>query len=218
MIFVGLGAGAAARALLRLDNDGQPVPLFGNRGDGFVEPRSPRRRWRLIPTARSSSQTAAGTPTVVAGVPRGCSACWRMDSRMPSSAVTDLSRSRTCTSATVRLVLDARADGSVIVGDGDTIVAIDAVGDIDRTFGVDGRLSIHEIAWPSDRLLPDGGLLIFGLNDVAPMRMTPYSGSFDRNGQPDLDFGPGTGSVTVDLGADLLERAFRLRVCLSTGA
>ena len=100
-------------------------------------------------------------------------------------------------------VFGARADGGVIVGDGHTIVAVDAAGDIDPTFGVDGRLAVSELAGASGLLLPDGGLLIFGSRTIRPSNDTVFL-KFDRNGQPDLDFGAGTGSVTVDLGAELL--------------
>ena len=101
-------------------------------------------------------------------------------------------------------VFGARADGGVIVGDGHTIVAIDAAGDIDPTFGVDGRLALSELEWTRGLLLPDGGLLIFGSSDEAASSYDTVILKFDRNGQPDLDFGAGTGSVTVDLGAELL--------------
>jgi hypothetical protein len=53
-------------------------------------------------------------------------------------------------------------------------------------------------------LLPDGGLLIFGSRDEAASSYDTVILKFDRNGQPDLNFGSGTGSVTVDLGAELL--------------
>ena len=59
--------------------------------------------------------------------------------------------------------------------------------------------------------MPDGGLLIFGSSDEAASSNDTVFLKFDRNGQPDLDFGPGTGSVTVDLGAELLGAAFRPR-------
>lgn len=46
-------------------------------------------------------------------------------------------------------LFDSRTDGSVIVGDAHTIVAVDAAGDIDPTFGADGRLVVTQLAWAS---------------------------------------------------------------------
>ena len=133
-----------------------------------------------------------------------------MASRMPSSAETGLIEIPNLDLCNGAAVFGARADGGVIVGDGHTIVAVDAAGDIDPTFGVDGRLAVSELAWARGLLLPDGGLLIFGSSDEAASSNDTVFLKFDRNGQPDLDFGAGTGSVTVDLGAELLGEPFAL--------
>ena len=71
-------------------------------------------------------------------------------------------------------VFGARADGGVIVGDGHTIVAVDAAGDIDPTFGADGRLAVTELDSARVLLLPGGGLLIV-VPTLSPGRITPYS-------------------------------------------
>ena len=106
-------------------------------------------------------------------------------------------------------VFGARADGGVIVGDGHTIVAVDAAGDIDPTFGADGRLAVTELDSARVLLLPGGGLLIVGSDTLTGSNNTIFL-KVDRKGQPDLDFGRGTGSVTIDLGAELWP-AFRPR-------
>ena len=68
---------------------------------------------------------------------------------------------------------------------------------------MDGRLAITGLASAGRLLLPDGGLLFFGSTTETGSSDTVMQ-KFDRNGQPDLAFGPGTGSVTIDLGTALL--------------
>jgi MYXO-CTERM domain-containing protein len=109
------------------------------------------------------------------------------------------------------LVFGPRADGGVIVGNEQTIVAVDAAGNIDPTFGVNGHLDVSELD-PNGNLLmpdgglltPDGGLLFFRSGTLTGLGDTVFW-KFDRNGQLDLDFGGGTGSVTADLGAAFQE-------------
>jgi uncharacterized delta-60 repeat protein len=214
MIFVGSRSDSGARALLRLDKYGQPVNTFGSRGDGFVEP--------TVATALMGvTVDSAGKIVFLEGIANPDNICgytaqmWRLlangqpdagfgeDGRLEEIPNLDLPNQ--CVGAPV---FGARADGGVIVGDGHTIVAVDAAGEIDPTFGVDGRLDVTELTWASGLLLPEGGLLIFGSNDEAASSNDTVFLKFDRNGQPDLDFGAGTGSVTIDLGAVLLGEHF----------
>src|SRR5688572_12980255 len=213
MIFMG-SQDNSVRALLRLDKEGQPVPSFGNRGDGFVEPAL---------TATVVAVDGARTPALAVG-PGGkillAEGSWNTDSSCGSTArlqrlldkgepdaefggdgLIEIPNLDLCHGASV---FGARADGSIIVGDGRTIVAIDAAGDIEPTFGVDGRLALSDLERTRGLLLPDGGLLIFGSSDEAASSYDTIILKFDRNGQPDVEFGAGTGSVTVDLGAELL--------------
>ncbi|MGH6892294.1 MAG: hypothetical protein ACREEP_08575, partial [Dongiaceae bacterium] len=220
MVFVGALSDTLARALLRLDKDGQPVLTFGNRGDGFVEP--------ALTAARATSFAVDPDGSIVLG-----EGSWTPDSSCGSTArlqrllangqpdtgfggdgLSEIPNLELCEGA---LVFGARADGGVIIGNGHTIVAVDAAGDIDPTFGVDGRLAVSELgelAWVwGGLLLPDGGLLIFGSSHPVAVSHDAQTNDtvflkFDRNGQPDLDFGPGTGSVTVDLGAEVLGEPF----------
>jgi MYXO-CTERM domain-containing protein len=97
-------------------------------------------------------------------------------------------------------VLAARAGGGNLVGGGRSIVAIDAAGDIDTTYGAEGRLVVAERAWARGLPLPDGGLLIVASRDESASQNDTEFLKFDRNGQPDFEFGSGTGSVTVDFG------------------
>jgi len=212
MIFGGSLPNTSARALLRLDNDGQPVPSFGNRGDGLVEPAvttaqamsfaiDPDGKIFLAegdwdPDGNNCGNTARLQRLLADGQP---------DSGFGGDGLIEIPNLGLCEGAPV---LSARAGGGVIVGDGRSIVAVDAAGDIDSTFGVDGRLTVSELVWARGLLLPDGGLLIFGSSDEAASSNDTVLLKFDRNGQPDLDFGSGTGSVTVDLGAELLGEPF----------
>jgi len=208
MIFVGSLSETGAPGLLRLDNDGQPVASFGNRGDGIVE------------SALTTNGTIAlavdpdGKIVVVEGSWNHDFSTCRRTARMQrllangqpdvefgADGLIEIQNLELCRGTPV---FGARADGSIIVGDGHTIIAIDSAGEIDPTFGVDGRLGASELTWMRGLLLPDGGLLIFGSNDEAASSNDTLFLKFDRNGQPNLDYGAGTGSVTVNLGAALL--------------
>ena len=215
MIFVGALGDTGAREVLRLDSDGQPVTSFGSRGDGSVEPfAEPARttvRVILDPDGKivlaegrwssdySSCESSAWLQRLLAdGQP---------DTEFGGDGLSEIPNLDLCQGVSL---FGSRADGSVIVGDGSTIVAVDAAGDIDPTFGAGGRLVVSdivaplELAWPNDVLLPDGGLLIYGWRGVSPTANDTVFLKLDRNGQPDFSFGSGTSSVTVDLGAELL--------------
>ena len=207
MIFVGSLSDTGARALLRLDNDGEPVLSFGNLGDGFVEPALTTAVMAIDPAGKIVLAEASSDPDSTS-----CGSTARLerllangqpDAEFGSDGIIEIPNLELCEGEQV-LVFGARADGGVIVGDGHTILAVDAEGDIDLTFGVDGRLAVTELAQPRGLLLPDGGLLIFGSNTLTGSGDTVFL-KFDRNGQPDFAFGPGTGSVTVDLGAAFQE-------------
>ena len=208
LIFVGPLTDTGDRALLRIDSNGQPVLSFGSRGDGFVE------------TALTANATIAlavdpdGKIVVVEGSWNpdfsSCRSTARLqrllangqpDTEFGGDGLIEIPNLELCEGTPV---FGARADGGVIVGNGHTIVAVDAAGEIDPTFGVDGRLAVGELDWVRGLLLPDGGLLIFGSNDEGVSSNDTLFLKFDHNGQPDLNFGAGTGSVTVDLGAALL--------------
>ena len=202
-----------AHELLRLDQDGQPVLSFGDRGDGFVEP-----------TIATPQAVATGQGMVFAIDPDGrivlAESSWNLDGSCGSAArlqrllangqpdagfgggaIVEIPDLDICNGASV---FGARTEGGVIVGDGHTIVAVDAAGDIDPTFGVDGRLTVTEFASARGLLLPDGDLLIFGSSAESASWNDTVFMKFDRHGQPDLAFGSGSGSVTVDLGTALL--------------
>ena len=200
-----------ARATLRLDSDGQPVLSFGSRGDGFVEPAL------TVARATSFAVDPDGKIILAEGSWNPDSSCGNTarlqrllangqpDAEFGGDGLIEIPNLDICNGAPV---FGARADGGVIVGDGHAIVDVDATGDIDPTFGADGRLAVTELAWARALLLPDGGLLIFGSSDESASSSDTVLMKFDRNGQLDLDFGAGTGSVTVDLGAELLSEPF----------
>ena len=213
MIFAGSLSTTQARGLLRLDKDGQPVLSFGDRGDGFVEPAvtttgamsfavDPDGKVFLAEGSWNTDGSCESTARLQRLLPNG-----QPDTGFGVDGILEIPNLDICNGAPV---FGTRADGGVIVGHGQTIVAINAAGDIDPTFGVDGRLVVNEVAWPSGLLLPDGGVLIFGLRGVSPTANNTVFLKFDRNGQPDLDYGQGRGSVTVDLGAELLGKPFAL--------
>ena len=213
MIFMGALSDTQARVLLRLDKDGQPVLSFGNPGDGFVEPAGTTTgaiAFAIAPDGKillaEGSWNPDGSCENTAQLQR-LLANGQPDTGFGVDGIIEIQNLDICNGAPV---FGARPDGGVLIGHGQTIVAIDAAGDIDPTFGVDGRLVVGEVAWPSGLLLPDGGVLIFGLRGVSPTANNTVFLKFDRNGQPDLDFGQGTGSVTVDLGAELLGKPFAL--------
>ena len=206
MIFVGPLTDTGARALLRIDNDGQPVLSFGSRGDGFVETALTNATIALAVDPDGKIVVAEGSWNPDSSC-RSTARLQRLlangqpDTEFGGDGLIEIPNLELCEGTSV---FGARADGGVIVGDGHTIVAVDAAGDIDPTFGVDGRLAVGELDWVRGLLLPDGGLLIFGSSDEAASSYDTVILKFDQNGQPDLDFGSGTGSVTVDLGAELL--------------
>lgn len=196
MIFVGTLPGTGARALLRLDKDGQPVLSFGSSGDGFVVPAlrtagvmriDPAGRIVLAEGSRNPDGSCGSTARLQRLLANG-----QPDVEFGGDGIMEIRNLELCDGASV---FGARADGGVIIGDGHTIVAVDTAGDIDPTFGVHGRLALSDSTWVNGLLLPDGGLLI--VRSTAILK-------FDRNGQPDLDFGSGTGFVTLHLGADSL--------------
>ena len=209
MIFMGVLGDAAdtlPRAILRLDSAGQPVASFGTRGDGFVEPALARAR------ALAFAVDPDGKIVLGEGSWNGDVSCdsiarvqrlltdGQLDTGFGGDGIVEIPDLDICNGASI---FGVRADRSVIVGDGSTIVAVNAAGDIEPTFGVDGRLAITGLASAGRLLLPDGGLLFFGSTTETGSSDTVMQ-KFDRNGQPDLAFGPGTGSVTIDLGTALL--------------
>jgi uncharacterized delta-60 repeat protein len=210
MIFVG-SLHTGARELLRLDSDGQPVVSFGTRGDGFVElalTTIGAMAFAVDPNGKifvvegsSNSDSGCGSPARL----QRLLANGKPDAEFGGDSIIEIPNLDLCQGPAV---FGARADGSVIIGEGHTIVAVDAAGAIDPTFGVHGRLAVSELPWARGLLLPDGGLLIFGSSDEAASTNDTVFLKFDRNGQPDLNFGAGTGSVTVDLGAELLGDPF----------
>ena len=210
MIFMG-PPGDTGRALLRLDSAGQPILSFGNRGDGLVDVF-----WLNTERSTSLALDLDGRILLAEGSRNpggGCESPARLqrlladgqpDAAFAGGAVIDIPDLDICNGAAV---FGARADGSVIVGDGHAIVAFDASGAIDPTFGVDGWRIFTELGAAKGLMLPDDSLLIIGSSDEAAGSDTAFL-KFDRNGQPDLDFGHGAGSVTVDLGAELLGEPF----------
>jgi uncharacterized delta-60 repeat protein len=209
MIFLGVLGDAAdtlPRSILRLDSAGQPVASFGTRGDGFVEPALARARalaFAVDPDGKIVLGEGSWDGDVncdsIARVQR-LGADGQPDAGFGGDGIAEIPDLDICNGASV---FGVRADSSVIVGDGSTIVAVDATGEIDPTFGVDGRLAIDGLASAGRLLLPDGGLLFFGSSTDTGSSDTVMQ-KLDRNGQPDLAFGSGTGTVTVDLGAELL--------------
>jgi uncharacterized delta-60 repeat protein len=207
IIFLGALSDTLARAVLRLDNDGQPVLSFGNGGDGLVEPALTAGRatsFAIDPDGKIvlaegiwSSDASCGTAARL----QRLLANGQPDTGYGGDGIIEIPNLDVCNGAPVFV---ARDDGGVIVGDGHTIVAVDAAGDIDPTFGADGRLTVTELDSARAVLLPDGGLLIFGSNDESASSNDTVILKFGRNGRPDPDFGAGTGSVTVDLGDELL--------------
>lgn len=211
LIFWGSRSGISGRELLRLDDDGQPVLSFGGRGDGMVEPAvTPARAASLAVDPDGRIIVAQGTWNP----DESCEYTARLqrlladgqpDSAFGNGGLTQIPELDICNGAPV---FAARADGSIIVGDGNTIVAVDAAGAIDTAFGVDGRLVVSGVGLARGLTLPDGGVLIFGLSEAAESLRETVLMKFDRNGQPDLDYGTGSGSVTVDLGMVLLGESY----------
>jgi uncharacterized delta-60 repeat protein len=208
LIFVGKQLDTASREILRLDSDGQPVISFGNREDGFVETAlaagqamafaiDPDGKIVLAEVTWISDYSCSSTAQLQRLLANG-----QPDTDFGGNGIIEIPNLDICNGVPV---FGVRSDGSIIVGgDGHTITAVDAAGHIDQTFGVDGRLNVNELAWARVLLLPDGGLLISGSSDEAASANDIVLLKFDRTGQPDLDFGAGTGSVTVDVGADIL--------------
>jgi len=98
------------------------------------------------------------------------------------------------------VLFGARDDGSIVIGNRDAIVRLDASGAPDPTFGAGGRVSL---GLPAEmlrgRLLPDGGVLLVGSGSSSTAANIVLT-KFDRKGQLDSAFGGGTGSVQLDLG------------------
>ena len=208
MIFAGSLSVTQVRGLLRLDSDGQPVVSFGDRGDGFIEPAVTTAhvlalavdsdgRIVLADGSWEPGYDNCGSPARL----QRLLADGQPDTGFGGGAIIEIPDLDICNGASV---FGTRADGGVIVGDGHTIVAFDAAGDIDPTFGADGRLVVNELPSVRGLLLPDGGLLLVGSSDESTPSNDTVFLKFDRNGEPDLDFGSGTGSVSVDLGAGTL--------------
>ena len=208
MVFVGSRSDTGARALLRLDQDGQPVVSFGTGGDGFVEPALATARIAVDSDGKIVLAEWNDSPDGGCGNTRlqRLLADGQPDTGFGGDGIIEIPNLDICIApySSFTPVFGVRADGGVIVGDYRTIIAVDAAGDIDPTFGADGSLTATEPAWTGGLLLPDGGLLIFGSSSECSSSSDTVLRKFDRNGQPDLTYGSGTGSVTVDLGAALL--------------
>ncbi len=164
MIFAGSLSATQARGLLRLDSDGQPVLSFGDRGDGFIESAVTTAHVLALAVGPDGKIVLAdGTWKPGADICEGTARLQRLladgqpDTGFGSGGIIEIPDLDLCSGASV---FGARDDDGVIVGDGHTIVAVDAAGDIDPTFGVDGRLAVGELAPMSGLLLPDGGMLI----------------------------------------------------------
>jgi len=208
MIFAGPLSDAGARGLLRLDKNGQPVASFGNNGNGVVElalTTTLAMAFAVDPdgkifVAEGGAADTLGNCGTTARLQR-LLANGQPDAAFGEDALIEIPNLELCQGPAV---FGARADGSVIIGNSQTIVAVDAAGDIDPAFSVYGRMDVADFDWKSVLLLPDDSLLIVGSkNASAPPYDTAFL-KFDRNGQPDPNFGGGTGLVTVDLGTELL--------------
>jgi MYXO-CTERM domain-containing protein len=203
MIFVGGLSDRGTRALLRVDGDGQPVSAFGDRGDGFLE----YAVYMYLPMGFAVEPDGKIVLLEVGSWNSGCGSTARLqrllangqpDTEFSADGVVEIPDLDVyCDNAAV---LAARAGGGTLVGGGRSIVAIDAAGDIDTTYGAEGRLVVAERAWARGLPLPDGGLLIVASSDESVSPNDTEFLKFDRNGQPDFEFGSGTGSVTVDFG------------------
>jgi hypothetical protein len=217
MIFEGMRHDGV-RELLRLDKDGHPVVSFGSREDGIVELALTTIAAMAMAVDPEGKVLVAEGSSDLGG---GCGSPARLqrllangqpDLEFGEDGIMEIPSLDLCQGPSV---FGARADGSVIIGEGGvvtgeghTIVAVDPAGDIDLTFGVGGRLTVSELPWARGLLLADGGLLIFGSSDESASSNDTVFLKFDRHGRPDLDFGAGTGLVTVDLGAELLGDPF----------
>jgi uncharacterized delta-60 repeat protein len=206
IVFVGTHNGTGEQTLLRVDSNGEPVPSFGTDGDGFAV-------LNITTTTRVITIDSDGRIVLVEGsvdADNNCVTTARLqrlladgqpDAAFGGDGLVEIPELNTCYGTTV---FGARADGSVIVGDDDsTIVAVDTAGEIDPAFGTDGRFQVSGLASARSLLLLDGSLLVFGTSTDTGASDTVFR-KYDRNGQPDLAFGSGSGSVTVDLGTAFL--------------
>ncbi len=205
MIFLGSLSNSGTQVLLRLDEDAQPVSTFGNGGDGFVElsVSSTARKMVIDPDGRIVLAEGSTDPeNNCVGIARlqRLLADGQHDADFGGDGLIEIPDLTLCSDTPA---FGARADGGVIVGDGLAIVAVDTAGDLDSSFGIGGRLAMTEIDGARGLLLPDGGLLVVGSTTSTGPSDTTFQ-KFDRNGQPDLNFGFGTGAATADLGTEFL--------------
>lgn len=205
MIFAG-SLHTGARELMRLDKAGRPVVSFGTRRDGFVElalTTIGAMAFAVDPDGKIFIAEGSSNPLGHCGSPARLQrllANGQPDIEFGVDGIVEIPNLDLCQGVSL---LDARSGGGVIVGHGHAIVSVDAAGEIDRTFGVDGWLTVTDSVESRFLQLPDGDLLIVGSDTVTGSSDTLFR-RFVRNGQPDLDFGYGTGLVTVDLGTELL--------------
>ena len=98
------------------------------------------------------------------------------------------------------LFVRARGDGGVLVGSSRAVVALDALGAPETSFGVEGVMRLKpSVDWSSGLLLPDGGLMLAGVR-LPPSRPGITLAKFTASGQRDALFGDGTGAVERDYG------------------
>ncbi len=202
MILAGSRLDTGAREILRLDKNGQPVLTFGDRGDGFVEPAlATAQAMALAVDADGRIVLAEGSWNSDFSSCEGVARIQRLlangqpDTGFGGDGLVEIPDLNICGGA---VVFGARADGSVVVGDGQAIVAVNSAGDNDLAFGAGGRLYPPESVWTAGFLLPDESLLVYysirqptGIEDAIIAK-------FDKNGLVDTAFGSGTGQVRLD--------------------
>ena len=189
-------------ALIRLDRDGQLVTSFGGNGDGVYRLTSDESLMAIAldPTGRVllakrgpgiSNHPCSGARVVERLAPDGS-----IDTTFGVNGRSDVTGVDLCR----LLLLRARDDGGFLVGGRHALIAFDASGAPDASFGEQGLLALDpSVAWWSGLLLPDGGLLLAG-DRLPPSQPGITLAKFNASGQPDLLFGDGTGAVQRDFG------------------
>jgi hypothetical protein len=188
-------------ALLRLNARGQPDLSFGGQGDGFFRLSDNAIEYTpdRVTTVAAFTVDAAGRLVVAQHGWTAENACGgpMLLRRLLANAEPDPEFGN---GGTVELLdidlcdgpqmFAAREDGSILVGDRNTIIAIATTGGVDSEFAANGRLH-SSTWWYAGFLLPNEDLLLFNYFNAGtngyhhPLATQVFLTKFDRSGQVD---------------------------------